>query len=161
MVTRSKFNTAAQSNAEVPTRMRAKRTIPQPDVITPTTKVEVPEEATHSAYARVVDAVNEAMNAFGVISWKRRIVAGALGLAVYAGVFYNAVVLIDMMMVAVIAYTGVGFIAFLISFLAFVAALIVATTVGTYVHQAALAFDYVNVKARVLGWFGVVSPVAA
>lgn len=160
MVTRSKLNTAPQSSAEVLTKLRAapKRTIPQPEVITPTTKVEVPEEATHSAYARVRDAINEAMDAFGVVSWRRRIVAGLLGMTVYAGVFYGAMVLIDMMMLAVVAYTGVGFIAFLIAFLAMFAALVAATTVGTYVHRVVLAFDYANVKARVLGWVGVASP---
>jgi hypothetical protein len=119
---------------------------PQPQATTP--------EAEDSAYAKMMDSVNGYFAARGMPTWKRQVTSFALGLITYAGVFYTAMQLVDILALAAVMYTGMGFITFLTVFIGFVLALMAASTAGFAVYNAAMTFEYTNVKARVTDWFG-------
>lgn len=125
------------------------------DPITPVTPLaaDVQPETTESFLNRMHASIQAHLSKLGVPSWTRRIVAAVMGLTAYAGIVYMALPLIDALVMAVIAYTGMGFLAFLSVFLGFFATLMLATTVGVKVNDIALTFEYSRVKARVLGWF--------
>lgn len=93
----------------------------------------------------------------GAPSWKRVLLSATLGLLTYGGIFYGCMALVDAACFAAIAYTGVGFIAFMIAFIGIMVSMIGATTAGMWVYRQAMMFEYTNVKARVSGWFGGVT----
>lgn len=125
--------------------------------VAPKTAPEVaqPEVAkTEDAYyTRMMNGVNEYFASKGMPSWRRQITSFMFGLVSYAGVFYVGMALVDALALAAIAYTGVGFIAFLAVFIGFVLSLIAASTVGVAVYNAAMTFEFSNVKNRVSTWF--------
>ena len=137
------------------TKLNAKPAKTVVDPITPVTPLaaDVQPETTESFLSRMHASIQAHLGKLGVPSWTRRIVAAVMGLTAYAGIVYMALPLIDALVMAVIAYTGMGFLAFLSVFLGFFATLMLATTVGVKVNDIALTFEYSRVKARVLGWF--------
>lgn len=160
MVTRTRTTTTA---TPLGTTTRTERTTVKPgkraktvvDPITPVTPLaaDVAPETTEGFLARMHASIQAHLGKLGVPTWTRRIVSAVLGLTAYAGIVYMALPLIDALVMAVIAYTGMGFLAFLTVFLGFFATLMLATTVGVKVNDLALTFEYSRVKQRVLGWF--------
>jgi hypothetical protein len=148
-----------------------KTTVQQPKPRARTTKVEVepetvevvgPEDEIHSAYQRVRDAAEQLFARLRQPSWLRMLVNTTVGLVVYASAWYGCMALVDMLMMGVIAYTGIGFISFLIAFFAVFVSFMAAFKAGKLAYEAAAAFDYERVKSRVVGWFsfGKPAPVA-
>lgn len=126
----------------------------------PTTKVEVPEAPTEAeaddtltAWAKVQAAIDNMLGTINKPSWMRQMANYAIGLVVYASTFYGCMALVDMLVMGLIAYTGVGFISFLVSFFAIFASFMAAFKVGKVAYQLAAEFDYDRVKSRVRGWF--------
>lgn len=148
----------------------AKKTVTKAKpVITPTTKIEVEQPApaatddeVHTAWQQVNDALNNLWAKFERPSWLRELANITCGLIAYASTFYMCMGLIDLVVVAAISYVGVGFISFLVAFFSMFLAFMLAFKVGRVAYNAAAAFDYDRVKARVTGWlsFGA-KPVAA
>ncbi len=142
------------------TKPAAKKTIAKPKVITPTTKVELPqaeqpsvEDEVLSAYAQVEAALDTLWSKMRRPSWVRNLVNITIGLLVYASTFYGCMALVDVVVAGAMVYTGVGFISFLIAFFAVFAAFMASYKVGMLAYRFAESFDYGNVKARVRGWF--------
>lgn len=148
----------------------AKKTVTKAKpVITPTTKIEVEQPApaatddeVHTAWQQVNDALNNLWAKFERPSWLRELANITCGLIAYASTFYMCMGLIDLVVVAAISYVGVGFISFLVAFFSMFLAFMLAFKVGRVAYNAAAAFDYDRVKARVTGWLSFGSkPVAA
>lgn len=148
----------------------AKKTVTKAKpVITPTTKIEVEQPApaatddeVHTAWQQVNDALNNLWAKFERPSWLRELANITCGLIAYASTFYMCMGLIDLVVVAAISYVGVGFISFLVAFFSMFLAFMLASKVGRVAYNAAAAFDYDRVKARVTGWLSFGSkPVAA
>ena len=148
----------------------AKKTVTKAKpVITPTTKIEVEQPApaatddeVHTAWQQVNDALNNLWAKFERPSWLRELANITCGLIAYASTFYMCMGLIDLVVVAAISYAGVGFISFLVAFFSMFLAFMLAFKVGRVAYNAAAAFDYDHVKARVTGWLSFGSkPVAA
>lgn len=148
----------------------AKKTVTKAKpVITPTTKIEVEQPApaatddeVHTAWQQVNDALNNLWAKFERPSWMRELANITCGLIAYASTFYMCMGLIDLVVVAAISYVGVGFISFLVAFFSMFLAFMLAFKVGRVAYNAAAAFDYDRVKARVTGWLSFGSkPVAA
>lgn len=144
-----------------------KRTVVKPaKALTPTTKVELPpapetdDNEVHGAYETLRASMRIYLDKLGKPSWVRNVVSTLIGLIISAGIFYTSTPMIDMLMIAVVGYTGVGFISFVILFLAMLLVTISAITVGNRVSEFVNEFDYANVKRRVGGWF-TRTPVAA
>lgn len=154
-----RFNQTKTAAASKTTAQRASAKPRKTDtVVEDAVYVEAQPQATKpetedSAYAKMMDSVNGYFAARGMPSWKRQITSFMLGLITYAGVFYVAMQLVDILALAAIMYTGVGFITFLTVFIGFVLALMAASTAGFAVYNAAMTFEYSNVKSRVTGWF--------
>lgn len=152
-----------------PTAAAAKKTIVKPiKRITPTTKVELPdaeqpndEDVVHSAYAKINAAFDELWTRIKRPSWVRELVNVTIGLVTYASVIYGCMQLLDIVVMAAIAYTGVGFISFMVTFLGMLAAFMLAFKAGTVAYNMAAAFEFKAVKQRVTGWFNFGKPVAA
>lgn len=126
--------------------------------ITPTTELPQTEQPSDdhdvlSAWSRVQDAVNNMLGTLNKPSWMRQLANMTIGLVVYASTFYGCMALVDMLMMAVMAYTGPGFIAFLVSFFAIFLAFMLSFKVGRVAYEFAASFDYGNVKNRVTSWF--------
>lgn len=102
-----------------------------------------------------IDHVNAAIDeAFGIetADWKKQLIAGVVGVAVYAGIA-SAGIIATNLLVATLAGTSVFlgvFISIISLMLTFMAALYAATKASTFV----LMFDYANIEQRVAGWFG-------
>lgn len=154
-----RFNRTAPAAAASTTAKRASAKSSKPDtVVEDATYVKPQQQATkpeteESAYAKMMNSVNGYFASRGMPSWKRQITSFMLGLITYAGVFYVAMQLVDILALAAIMYTGVGFITFLTVFIGFVLALMAASTAGFAVYNAAMTFEYSNVSNRVKGWF--------
>lgn len=139
----------------------AKKTVTKAKpVITPTTKIEVEQPApaatddeVHTAWQQVNDALNNLWAKFERPSWLRELANITCGLIAYASTFYMCMGLIDLVVVAAISYVGVGFISFLVAFFSMFLAFMLAFKVGRVAYNAAAAFDYDRVKARVTGFF--------
>lgn len=108
-----------------------------------------PEATEQSVYERMRAAVNDYLKSAEAPSWTRKLVATTLGLIASAGVFYMSMGLVDMLCVAAITYTGIGFLAFLAAFLGIAAALMLSVTTGSRVFDMVMSFDYPRVKARI------------
>lgn len=147
----------------------AKKTVVKPaKVITPTTKVELPEpepttaeQEVHSAWRQVEDAVRGLAAKIKRPSWVRELVSVTLGLVTYAAVVYGAMQLVDIVVLAAVTYTGVGFISFLITFLGVLAAFMAAFTLGKLAYSVAAKFEFSSVKQRALSMFSFARPAAA
>lgn len=149
----------------------AKKTIVKPAKrITPTTKVELPEadvpdtsaeDEVLSAYAKINAAFNELWSKVKRPSWVRELVNITVGLVTYASVIYGCMQLLDIVVMAAIAYTGVGFISFMVTFLGMLAAFMLAFKAGTVAYNMAAAFEFKAVKQRVTGWFSFGKPATA
>lgn len=135
-----------------------KKTVVHPDVITPTTAVERPlpddvnDDEVLSAYHQVHASIDALWAKMGKPSWMRELANITIGLVAYASTFYACMALVDMVVLATMAYTGVGFISFLVAFFSMLGTLMLSFKVGKIVYTAAAAFDYDNAKARVRGW---------
>lgn len=138
-------------------------TKPQPEVITPVEPIDAAadDEAIHTAYQQVRDAVSGMWAKLQRPSWVRTLVNMTIGIAVYASAWYGCMTLVDMLMLGVIGYTGVGFISFLIAFFAVLLSFMAAYKLGKVAHDLAAAFDYDSVKSRVRGWLSFGSKPAA
>lgn len=148
----------------------AKKTIVKPAKrITPTTKVELPEpnadtsveDEVLSAYAKINAAFNDLWSKVKRPSWVRELVNITVGLVTYASVIYGCMQLLDIVVMAAIAYTGVGFISFMVTFLGMLAAFMLAFKAGTVAYNVAAAFEFSAVKQRVTGWFNFGKPATA
>lgn len=167
------FNTVGKTGPLTGAKVRitmpsTKKTIPKDEVITPTTKVEMPEPAAPAAedevltaWQQVEDALNNLWAKFERPSWLRELANITCGLIAYASTFYMCMGLIDLVVVAAISYVGVGFISFLVAFFSMFLAFMLAFKVGRVAYNAAAAFDYDNVKSRVRGWLSFGSKPAA
>lgn len=125
--------------------------------VAPKTAPEVAQPAvveTEDAYfTRMMGSVDAYFESKGMPTWRRQVTSFMLGLISYGATFYVGMMLVDMLALAAITYTGVGFIAFMAVFIGFMLSLIGASTVGYYVYNAAMVFEFSNVKRRVAGWF--------
>ena len=113
----------------------------------------VEPQAEDAYYTRMMNGVNEYFESKGMPTWRRQIMSFMLGLISYGATFYVGMMLVDMLALAAITYTGIGFISFMAVFIGFMLSLIGASTVGYAVYNAAMAFKFSNVKRRVIGWF--------
>jgi hypothetical protein len=128
--------------------------------ITPTTKVELPEppaatpdEEVQSAWRQVEEALSGLMAKIKRPSWVRELVNVSIGLITYAAAFYGCMQLVDLVCMAAITYTGVGFISFMVAFLGVFAAFMAAFSLGKFAYNVAAAFEYKAVKSRVASMF--------
>jgi hypothetical protein len=146
------FQQTAQAAAVKPARKAATKPVENTTFteVKPTTVEPQTEDA---YYTRMMNGVNEYFESKGMPSWRRQIMSFMLGLISYGATFYLGMMLVDMMALAAIAYTGVGFIAFMTVFIGFMLSLIASSTVGIAVYNAAMKFEFSNVKARVSSWF--------
>lgn len=154
MVTKSRFD---QVVAPVAKPARAPRAAKAKTVVEPITPIEpitanVAQPSAETLFVRMRAAADDYFDAMAMPSWTRRVVSVVLGLVAYGGVFYGCMQVVEVMCLAAITYSGVGFISFMIAFLGVMASFIAATTVGVKVYELAMAFDYINVKSRVTGW---------
>jgi hypothetical protein len=147
----------------------AKKTIVKPAAPRArTTHVEVedvevvgPEDDVQSAYQRIRDAAESLFARLHRPSWTRTLINATIGLVSYASVWYGSMVLLDMLMLGVVAYTGLGFISFLVAFLGVVLSFMAAFKAGKLAYDLAAAFEFSSVKSRVTGWFSFGKPAAA
>lgn len=128
----------------------------KPDIVADETTLAGDDDV-HSAWAKLNAQVHAFAATVGAPSWRRVALSWVLSLTVYGAVFYGAMQLVDMACFAVVAYTGLGFISFMIAFIGILVAMVAATTAAGYVFRGVMAFDYTNVKARVSGWFSGVT----
>ncbi len=152
----TKFTRTAAAAKTVTKPTRAKGRVEEPVI-----EVVGPEDDIHSAYAQIEEAARRLFDRIRKPSWMRELVNITLGLTVYASVFYGCMALVDMLVIGVIAYTGVGFISFMVSFFAILLTFMAAFKVGKAAYDFAAAFDFDNVKRRVASWLPFKRSVAA
>jgi hypothetical protein len=154
MVTKSRF---ASSPAAKPVAVKADAK-PRAQRVKPTVVDEViepqPQASSESYFERMRAAADDYFASINAPSWTRRVVSITLGLIGYGTVFYGLMQLVDVLCFAAIAYTGVGFISFMVAFLGVLASVIAACTAGKWVYDQAMVFEYSNFKARVTSFFG-------
>ncbi len=135
------------------TTARKAKTVVEP--ITPvqpvTADVSPPDEAT--LLERVRSSVHDWTASIHAPSWMRLVASTLIGLATTSAVWWSGMQLVEMIMLATIGYTGVGFIAFTIAFIGVLLTLVSAVTAGSKVFDFCMSFEYSRVKARALGWF--------
>ena len=141
------------AKAEVKAKLRAQRK-PVAKAVAEETKVEpITEDKAHSAYRRVVEAADEYFKFTGIMSWKRQLISFTLGLLGYGATFYFLMQCVEVLVTAVMLYTGIGFISFMVAFLGICLTFMAAWWMGTKVYQLAANFDAATVRQRVAGWF--------
>ena len=128
----------------------------KPDIVVEDTTL-VGDDDVQSAWTKLNAQVHAFAATVGAPSWKRVALSWLLSLVAYGAVFYGAMQLVDMLCFAAVAYTGLGFISFMVAFIGILVAMIAATTAAGFVFRVVMAFDYANVKVRVSGWFGGVT----
>lgn len=149
--TTTKTTATATKPVAAPTKARKAKT---------TAEAPAPE-VTHAAdveaaswLARIQQSVDGFMKSVNVPSRTRLIVSGLLGLIACASTLYFSMQLVEMLVIAAMLYTGIGFISFVVTFIGVFVAFMTATTIGSKVFDMAMSFEYSNVKSRVAGFFG-------
>lgn len=127
------------------------------------TRVDETEASSETLFERMRDAAESYFNSIQAPSWTRRVVSITLGILTYGTVFYGCMQLIDILCLAVVAYTGLGFISFMAAFLGILVAIIAATTAGKWVYDTAMVFEYSTFKAKCASFFriGAAKPAVA
>lgn len=116
---------------------------------------EVTETSPETLFERMRAAADQYWASIHTPTWTRRIASIALGLVTYGGVFYGCMQVVDVICMAVVMYSGVGFLSFMAAFIGVLLALILATTTGTKVYEFAMSFEYSRVKQRVTKFFHI------
>lgn len=126
----------------------------QPEVIH---AAPVEDETPESLYEKVRFYADRYWQALKQPTWKRRIFAMLSGLVTFSAVYFYGMQLIELLAVAMLAFSGPGFLTFTILFIGIFLVFMGAVTAGNYVTKAVMAFDYANVKSRIGRFFGGVS----
>lgn len=118
-------------------------------------------EVTHAAdvsaegwMARIQQSVDGFMKSVHVPTKTRLIVSGLLGLLACASTLYFSMQLVEMLVIAAMLCTGIGFVSFVVTFIGVFMALMGAVTAGSAVFDFAMSFEYSAVKSRVSNFFG-------
>lgn len=158
MVARTTTKTAAPKSADAKT---ATKPITRVEPITANVNADEADAATW--VQRVRASVDGLMGSVQLPSWTRRIVSTLTALIATASVFYGMLSLLDMLLLAVVSYTGAGFITFLVTFIGLFLAVVAAVTAGSKVYAFAMEFEFSNVKSRIANFFSSkpAAPVAA
>jgi hypothetical protein len=111
--------------------------------------VPEPKVETQTAWDKLQASIDEYFISEGLPSWKRQLTSFMLGLIGYGAVWYLGLKLVDILLVATVATTGPGFIAFMVLFIGFVLSLIAAAWAGYAVYNVAMSFE----PSRIKNWF--------
>lgn len=144
MVTKS---TVAQKLNTVSTKAaKAAAKAVQPHLESPKTAFEEFADSMKAARERYFAAIKAP-------TWKRQVVSFLLGVVAYAATFYYGMALLDMLALAVLSFSGPGFLSFLTVFVGITVLMIAGVSAGKAVYNAAMSFDYANAKSSVVGFF--------
>lgn len=146
--------TQPTANQQVLRKIRASK--PKATVVEPVAE-PVAEASEETLFERMRASADAYFAKIGKPTWVRQLVSIGLGLITYGTVFYACMGLVDALCMAAIAYSGIGFISFMVAFLGILASLLVASTAGKFVYDTAMAFEWSQVKARCVGWFDKLS----
>lgn len=156
MVARTTTKTAAPKSAA---RKTATKPITRVEPVTANVNADEADAATW--VQRVRASVDGLMDSVQLPSWTRRIVSTLTALIATASVFYGVLSLLDMLLLAVVSYTGAGFVTFLVTFVGLFLGVIAAVTAGSKVYAFCMEFEFSNVRSRVASFFAPKQPIAA
>ncbi len=138
---------------------------PQPKARKAKTQAEAPQaETIHAAdvdeqdaatlFQRMREAADRYWAALKQPTWKRRIFAMLAGIVTFSAVYYYGMQLLEMLAVAMLMFSGPGFLAFLVIFIGMLAIIVTGVTLGNWVTAKVMVFEYSNAKKTVTGFFG-------
>lgn len=128
-----------------------------------TVGVKPAPEAVHAAdvepdaagwMARIQSSVDGFLKSIHTPSWTRLLISGLLGIIATGATLYFSMQMVEIMVVGTMLYTGIGFVAFMVTFIGMFVALVSAVTAGSKVFDFCMEFEYSAVKSRVTKFFG-------
>ena len=122
---------------------------PQPEVVH---AADVEPDA-EGWMARIQSSVDGFLKSIHTPSWTRLLVCGLLGLIASGATLYFTMQMVEVMVVGTMLYTGIGFVAFTVTFIGMCVALVSAVTAGSKVFDFCMEFEYSAVKSRVSKFF--------
>ena len=147
MATKSRF---AQPEVQPVRKIRAPKAKP---TVVEEPKAE-PQTSPDTLFERMRESADAYFASIAVPSWTRRVASIVLGIVAYASTFYGVMQLVDVLCMGVIAYSGVGFLSFIVAFLGVLGAIMAGAWTGTKMYEFAMSFDAKRVKNSVTTFFG-------
>lgn len=151
-MSRTAYVSSNTINAAAPKARKAKTAAaaPQPEAVH---AADVEPDA-EGWMARIQSSVDGFLKSIHTPSWTRLLISGLLGIIATGATLYFSMQMVEIMVIGTMLYTGIGFVAFMVTFIGMFVALVSAVTAGSKVFDFCMEFEYSAVKSRVTKFFG-------
>ena len=152
-MSRTAYVSSNTINAAAPTKARKAKTVAAKPVPEAVHAADV-EPDTAGWMARIQSSVDGFLKSIHTPSWTRLLISGLLGIIATGATLYFSMQMVEIMVIGTMLYTGIGFVAFMVTFIGMFVALVSAVTAGSKVFDFCMEFEYSAVKSRVTKFFG-------